>query len=384
MVVVMIIFTLPGVIFAFHSGGVGACNGCHSMHNPRVGPNDWLLKGSDPSSICLNCHAGVGSPNSANIASPDGSAMTPGGDFYWLKKSFAWVGGSSPGNSHGHNIIALDFGYTADTSLSTAPGGTYSAANLCCNSCHDPHGKVRGGFAVSGSGSYGATPISGTVPGNYGLLGDSGYDGGKQAQGFAFTNDAPVARKNSAIKYGETDTSHVDYGSGMSEWCANCHISFLTDEHNKKAMKTGFEHPSGNDEHLETEMVENYNRYVKTGDLSGSAATSYLALVPFERGATNASMLDPTSTQGPDNSSNVMCLTCHRAHASAFRAIGRWDFYAELIAESHPAEGDAGVTNNDVFYSYYGKDIVAEFGLEQKAFCEKCHVKVPSKCKSGC
>jgi hypothetical protein len=28
----------------------------------------------------------------------------------------------------------------------------------------------------------------------------------------------------------------------------------------------------------------NYNSYVKTGDMSGSATTSYLSLVPFEEG----------------------------------------------------------------------------------------------------
>jgi hypothetical protein len=380
-VAALINLTQPDVIYAFHLGGVGACNGCHTMHNsednPAQGiPNVKLLKGTDGSSTCLNCHAGAGSPNSYQIASPDGSAMSPGGDFYWLTKNFAWSGGYSPGDSHAHNIVAADFGYTPDSRLSLAPGGTYLSINLGCTSCHDPHGNVSGNYSISGSGSYGGSPGLGSVLGNYRLLGGYGYNAGEQTQRYIFTNDAPIARQNPVIQYGETDTSHVDYGSGMSEWCANCHISFLTDEHDKK-MGMGFEHPSGNDEHLEGKMVDNYDKYVKTGDLSGNAATSYLTLVPFERGVTDTALLDPTSTQGPDNSSNVMCLTCHRAHASAFRAIGRWDFYVELIADSHPAEGDSGVTGNDVFYSYYGRDMIAEFGVEQKAFCEKCHGKVP-------
>ena len=54
---------LAGTAFAFHAGGVAHCDGCHSMHNspenPVAGtPNSQLLKGTDASSTCLNCHAG--------------------------------------------------------------------------------------------------------------------------------------------------------------------------------------------------------------------------------------------------------------------------------------------------------------------------------------
>jgi hypothetical protein len=120
-------------------------------------------------------------------------------------------------------------------------------------------------------------------------------------------------------------------------------------------------------------MIDNYNRYVKTGDLSGNASSSYLALVPFERGTTDSVRLDPSSTQGPDSESRVMCLTCHRAHASAFRAIGRWDFDAQAVAKSHPAAGDGGTAGTDVFNSYYGRNMALKFGASQKGFCEKCH-----------
>jgi hypothetical protein len=347
----------------------------NSLDGQRVGPGSstWLLKQTDPSSICLNCHAGAGSPNSWHVASADGSALTPGGDFYWLTKTFTWLGGSSPGDRHGHNIIAQDYGFVQDALLNQAPGGTYQSADLGCTSCHDPHGQVGGSnLPISDSGSYGGIPRAGTILGNYRLLGESGYDGGEHVQGFSFINGVPVARQNAAVKYGETDASHVDYGSDMSEWCANCHGDMLTREHQTSG---NFEHPAGNNEKIESQMVDNYNAYVKTGDLSGTAATAYLQFVPFERGITDASSLDPTSPQGPDRNSNIMCLTCHRAHASAFQAIGRWDFYtgADLLANSHPAPGDVGATANDVLFSYYGRDIVVEFGVGQRVFCEKCH-----------
>ena len=363
---------------AFHDGGVGNCSGCHSMHTSSgllvggqtVGQS--LLRGSDPSSICLNCHAGFGAADSPSVFSPDGSALTPGGDFYWLGKSYSWSGGSSPGYSHGHNVVALDFNLQADPVRTLAPGGTYPAAKLSCISCHDPHGQTRGGTHSSGttvsvSGSYGEVPGAGSRSGNYRLLGDSRY----VSQGVSFLHDAPVARQNPLRPFAETDTSHVAYGSGMSEWCANCHAGILNSAH--QAGGAGFEHPAGAGARLEAAMVVNYNTYIRTGDLTGTASTAYLQFVPFERGVNDPSLLDPTSTGGPDSNANVMCLTCHRAHASAFRAAGRWDFDATLLVDSHPALGDSGVSGSDVLASYYGRNIGGEFGSGQAAFCEKCH-----------
>ncbi|MEW6519920.1 MAG: cytochrome c3 family protein [Thermodesulfobacteriota bacterium] len=358
-----------GISQAFHSGGTGSCSGCHAMHSGQPG-SQWLLQKSDPSSICLNCHSGIGGPNSPSVFSPDGSALTPGGDFYWLTRNFSWTGGQSPGYEHGHNIIARDYNLLADPILFQAPGGTYPAARLGCTSCHDPHGQVRGGsprggLPVSGSGSYGEQGAPGAITGNFRLLGDSFYSGGS---GNSFSHDAPIARQSSISKFRESDASHVDYGSGMSEWCGNCHSGVLNNEHQPAG---GFEHPVN--EKLDGEIITNYNTYLRTGDFSGMAANAYLQFVPFERGVSNQELLDPNSRQGPDANANVMCLTCHRAHASAFDNSGRWDFKASLLTQSHPAIGDAGATPNDVIYSYYGRDIAAEFGSGQRQFCEKCH-----------
>lgn len=362
---------------AFHSGGVGQCDGCHSMHGSRDGAPlaqtsaSGLLQGADPSSICLNCHAGQGAANSPAVFSPDGSALTPGGDFYWLTKNFSWFGGASPGNSHGHNIVALDFGLVQDALRPVAPGGTYPAAVLACTSCHDPHGRsaagtMGGALPVADSGSYGDLPPSGATLGNFRLLGGVNYNGGGQAPGFTFLHDAPIAAQNPMIRFGESDASHVDYGAGMSEWCANCHPAYYQNQQHNV-----FAHPAG--EVLPSYILTNYNTYLRSGDFSGDSAMAYLQFVPFERGQSTASLLNPTSTQGPGASAKVMCLTCHRAHGSAFRVGGRWDFDASLLVDSHPAASDAGVLGSDVLYSYYGRNIAAEFGASQKRFCGKCH-----------
>jgi predicted CXXCH cytochrome family protein len=364
---------LAGTATALHDGGVAHCDACHSMHNSS---NNGLLKGSDPSSTCLNCHVGV--DGGYHILSHNASNWTPGGDFFWMTTGYQNQGGwpgapvitSDPDNM-GHNVIAADFGLTVDATNSQAPGGSYEAADLGCQSCHNPHGQANGGTAngqlpISVSGSYGGAPAPGTIAGNYRLLGDTMYaefkNGSLQAPVLAA---APIAvtTHDSA----ETDEDHAAYGQGMGEWCASCHGDYINDSHR---------HPSGNSEFLNGQATV-YNKYIATGDFTGVAATSFTALVQFERQETDRATLlaGSISTAGPDSSDNVMCLTCHRAHASAFNDATRWDMTHELLAESWPTAANL-VTMGAVANSpYYGRDIAADFGDYQRSLCNKCHVK---------
>jgi hypothetical protein len=366
-----------GTAMAFHGGGVAHCDGCHSMHNStdnaiEGAANAALLKGSDASSTCLNCHGKAGG---YGVASPSGTNVNAGGDFYWMTagSQYSYLVRGNPASNdpdnNGHNIVATDFSFTADANPNnaTAPGGTYAAADLGCSSCHDPHGQVDGGTgngaaAISVSGSYGAAdPTDGSIHGNYRLLGDVGFND--------FTNDVPVATAD-----GSTG-KFVDYGTGMSEWCANCHGDLLVSD-----SSTG-KHPSGDSVKLGA-FVANYNSYVASGDFTGDVSTAFDALVPFERDIADGSLLDNASTVGADASSNVMCLSCHRAHGSAFENALRWDATVEFIAETPVI--DASTTYVDgsdatLKAAYYAGgatvDIATTYGEWQRSMCNKCHVK---------
>jgi hypothetical protein len=271
--------------------------------------------------------------------------------------------------------VALDYGLHQDRKNNTAPGGIYLSSSLACTSCHNPHANTmangEGGSTTSEFSLYVEEPLEGTTRGNYRLLGGAGYEGSPQESGVTFTHGAPTAAAHS-VSWAETDSRHPAYGFGMSEWCANCHPAFL----NSSTGASGGKHPAGKGAKLNADTAKNYNSYVKTGDLSGSQASAYLALVPFEVGISDRIFLDPSSSSGPTlGNANVMCLTCHRAHASAFRNIGRWDFEAAFIADSHPQFGDGGASGNDVLNSYYGRDMTSEFGETQRQLCNKCHLK---------
>ncbi|RII25470.1 MAG: cytochrome C [Geobacter sp.] len=414
--------------FAFHSGGVGECEGCHTMHNsldgvavatgmPQYQAGPYLLKAQDASGSCLNCHnANETTGGSYHISSNSGdyaagvapAEYTPGGDFGWLKKTYNFSirnnPTSDPGETHGHNIVAVDFGYVADSRLLTAPGGSYPAANLACSSCHDPHGQyrrlangtqARTGLPIFNSGSYNssADPISGVgAVGVYRILAGVGYQPKSLTGSYAFTYPAPDAVAPSTYNRSEaTAQTHVAYGKGMSEYCANCHTKML--ENGFTSGMKGLVHPAGNGAKLTAPIVANYNAYVTSGIMTNTDPTkAYSTLVPFELGTADYSVLKPLAVntddkdQSASTSANVSCLSCHRAHASGFESMARYSLTNEFmtIADSAGvAQYDSSTTEGKVNYgknvaeqtaAYYGRPATA-FGPYARNLCNKCHAK---------
>jgi hypothetical protein len=410
-----------GSALAFHEGGVAYCDGCHTMHNSSgnlkmtVGSNAtgtanaYLLQGSDQSSTCLKCHSGstAGGYKIATYPVPGAGSpplqLGPGGDFSWVQKDYAWTSprsGTNPKDRHGHNIVASDFGFTADAKLTTSPGGTYPNTSLTCISCHDPHGKYRitdaagttiatGGKPIHASGSYGEAPTAGEAVGVYRLLGGTGYKPASVASGLAFSNTSPVAVAPSTYNRAEdTAQTRVAYGKGMSEWCGNCHAGLHND-----AYPTNLRHPAGNGAKMTT-VAATYNQYVKSGDLTGVQATAYNSMVPFEEGTTDLATLAShaditgTKTAGADVGNNVMCLSCHRAHASGFTSMTRWNNGAEFLTvngdyanyvqgstnESEYGNLAAGMTRTEYKKAMYDRP-ATQLATFQRSMCNKCHAK---------
>lgn len=389
-------FTPPGFCEeVFHRGGTGNCQGCHTT------PPDLI--GSDPGSTCLRCHqAQVGlTPQNQYYVATDPATSTlcvqlpPGGDFCWLKKNYSWTPGKSrkaqrsEGDSHGHNIVALDYGFMPDKILATAPGGSYPSAGFSCISCHDPHGNYRrlenGSIATSGppviaSGSYADSPApnaSGSI-GVYRLLAGKGYQPKNAPGAPLFVADPPLAVAPSLYNRAEeTSSTRVVYGSGMSEWCQNCHVPF-NDAHM---------HPVGNRASFSPEIINNYNSYIASGNITGTPATAYSSLVPYELGSTDYTevkmMAQTADSSGPSGRANVMCLSCHRAHASGWDKMLRWNMEADYIVydgaypgidNNAPPQLAQGRTAAETRKAFYDR-LVNSFARYQKSFCNKCHVK---------
>lgn len=412
---------------AFHSGGVAECSGCHSMHEAVGTP---LLQGSDYSSTCLNCHqhAGDTGPTSYHVSTAEADMppgvppkqRNPGGDFGWLKKTYTTTASygapiQNNGWTHGHNIVAADYGYTADPENTTAPGGTMSSAELSCVSCHGPHNRARrlaDGTVVTpskaqgttyppiyASGSYGAEPTSTLAVGVYRLLrgaGSTAFDA------VTFSGVPPAVAPSAYNRSEATTQTRVAYGysptangyDSWGRWCATCHPDMHSD--------VGYVHEV--DSALGSGIADNYNKYVKTGDLSGTSATSYSSLVPFNENTADASVLkghaktDDSVLTGPTAADRLSCMTCHRAHASAWEHALRWNMEGEFLtmADSsgnpvYPATDAAGTTPDgrplssfgqfhrgystaEMKAAYYDRE-ATKFAAYQRALCNKCHIK---------
>lgn len=418
---------MTSTAYAFHSGGVAECSGCHSMHAPASDP--LLVKG-DPSSTCLNCHerAGDTGPSSYHVSTapadmPNGvppKQRGPGGDFGWVKKTYGYVlrgtATQDKGETHGHNIVAVDFGYVADPTNTTAPGGTMTAADLGCPSCHNPHSKARrlnDGTLVTpnrnqgqtyapimGSGSYGLIPPSGLAAGVYRILGSTDH--------VAFDNTSfpgsPVAVTPSTYNRTEAVTqTRTAYGFSNSgtytpwgSWCATCH----TDMHSSN----GYVHPT--DQALGSDLANNYNAYLKTGDLTGTTTTSFNSLIPFFEETSDVATLalhaknNDTYLNGPTSADRVSCLSCHRAHASAWEFGLRWNGENEFLTMANSSAPTIAVypswdatgttpdaktlnTQTQIFKGYSQAEMAAayydrpatKFAPYQRSLCNKCHIQ---------
>jgi len=376
-----------GNAYAFHSGGVAECDGCHTMHNSDGGvamtsfrtqyeAGPYLLQGNQ-SEACLNCHQNsTATPDTgptgyhistpaANLVTAGNTAatlavplqMTPGGDFGWIRADVPFAVRGTPfvnkGEERGHNIVAPGYGYVADDKV-TAPGSTggFLSSKLHCSSCHDPHGKYRvtdvtkldtqatTGAPIKQSGSGSAALQAGFAQGTYRLLAGAGY-APKSYNAGAFGVPAPVAVAPGSSSSGYNRLENVNetvttYGKGMSEFCANCHDKMLMNGY--VSGTDMLRHPAGNAATLGATIAANYVQYVKTGDLSGTGS-NYTSLVPFETGAVDQSVLKTTASNaqvkgfGPTAaaSSTVSCLSCHRAHASGFKSMLRYAHENEFM-----------------------------------------------------
>jgi len=320
----------------------------------HVNGNEYLLKYGTPSETCLSCHAtGLGrvwqAPTNANPFPYEKG----GGNFGYLTdqtNNYNDASSTAPLTSSycAHNVIAPSYTggvAVADPVNMVAPGGTYPASEMSCTSCHDPHG--------------GSTLVGGVQVDNFRILYGVNH---VEAGSYNFSNPAPTATgislsdSSGGLPVAESPTNHTAYKGGMSAWCSNCHTAM----HNPGAQTPAkFFHPSGVG--MGSTIANNYSTYNGTGQASNPTPShSYVPQVAFE----DASMTT-TSDAPPTTTSQVSCISCHRAHGTSAPNIGRWDFNVS----SWSKEGQYGGTFK------LPNPYAATAGTTQRSLCNKCHIK---------
>jgi hypothetical protein len=349
-VMLLLLMSSPSGLFA---AVTGVCSNCHNMHNSqdgtlesKGGSREFLLN-TQTGTDCWGCHA-VGTGN--NIDPLTGAPQIrhtnisdlAGGNFAYVTGDKAGVNGNSV--TRGHNVIdtgVIDNNFSAGT---YPPGDEFfqSGEGLTNNrftcagkfGCHgdrtasDELSAIAGAHHESDSvlkfGSIDESSQGSSVGTSYRFL--SGVKGGEDSDWQA------TESKNDHNEYkgadgGTESTAISPGGSTMSGFCAECHGNFHGDASDVGGGGSPWKrHPA--DVSLPGAGTE-YDQY-----------TSYNLQVPVARTVIQNS---PGSEVNPGGTSDdiVMCLSCHRAHASPYKDILRWD-YSSMIAGTNGNSAGTG------------------------------------------
>ena len=318
----------------------GLCATCHVMHASQAGaaiqeaqnppgsgsladiaPQDFLMRHT-----CLGCHAGAStsapntSTNPPKVYATSGTDLA-GGNFKYIVDS---------GDTYGHNPVELGnsdtltsppgwkSGFTDAASGQVGGAGTWTVDKLTCAGvwgCHGTH-TASGVNGAHHNNTNGQLNTADSVGNSYRFL--LGIKGGEDAD-YEYTT---VAANDHNVYRGEIRAADTASGKDtMSYLCAECHGIFHSGAGNEGTSDTGdtfgtdpwIRHPVDiampytNGTATEYDYYGTYNVTVPvatSGDISAAVQSSAIT--------TNTNRI-------------VMCLSCHRAHASQYAAALRWD-----------------------------------------------------------
>jgi hypothetical protein len=409
----------------YHSYDGLICTDCHTLHNSEDGaavalagytgggPYRELLYRGDWTDMCLSCHT-ENSNTSANARLPDvtdtgwtapivmtetgvkpaGVAM-PGGDF--------WQSANDP--KKGHNPAytkgavggaATSLFMPADTTLSSnPPGGAITDGEWSCHSCHGMHSRFSGSYTayrqlkrkVNGIMTTGRTQTDAAGVETYSGAVENGlatYEpllsnsrGDIQGTSYVNTRKDTNPLEGADLLATESDTNKNVYRGGFSSFCATCHGDFhggndetrTADNAKTRVNNAWVRHPTNV---AMNEAGSKYNISTYTAVITNAQGNNpnpvgydwrYPLVQPdndFTVKSTVAGMTDPATAIG---ASRIMCLTCHKAHATEFDNMTRWDAagHAFLPVGGTDVDGTVSAGDNPAFG------------------CGKCHQKGGTK-----
>lgn len=353
----------------------GLCANCHTMHNSQDG-TAMKLDGADPTGqlgSCIECHADtlnvllrmdcVGchaeAPGGGNNISPttgapqvahDSGTDLAGGNFYHILAN---------DDTHGHNVHGFGGGIPSGDLSNIPPGystdfdpstGKYQADTgndqiMCAgqNGCHGNREEVGQVAAMFGSHhaddsilQFGAafTEVGqgNTVGTSYRYLykvkgaEDSDWQAATTGTNHNEYRGVPFDPARASQAWGDIET--------MSQFCAECHGVFHSGA-GLGGADPWIRHPSD---------------VILPGDAPYSDYTIYDTNVPIARQSIAAGSLQASGAVAP-TSDIVFCLSCHRAHASAYPDSLRWDYTNECTTNTaDPSTCGCFTCHNDKDY----------------------------------
>ena len=316
----------------------GSCSDCHTMHYSQGGQilTTWKTGGPFKALLigdCVFCHTGTNNgmsktpyiySNSEPIYNFGGKRNTlAGGNFYWVTLS----------DNYGHNVAGIA---NPDT-LSEPPGfkenygskgrSSWSGQQITCAGtygCHGDPAKSDPVEAILGAHHNNITRNNGTASADtvaesyrflFGIKGTEDSD-------WEYTLSTSDHNGYYAVD-ADSDSNPGDEAS-INYLCGECHGKFHYETESNNYASPWLRHPIDYDmNNLKSKEYGNYpNTFVFSGELGVFATGDYFADVPV--GNTQGAVLFQVLQSNGD--AIVLCISCHRAHATPYDDILRWDY----------------------------------------------------------
>jgi predicted CXXCH cytochrome family protein len=333
------VFALCAVLFVSHflsldadARVAGRCKDCHYVRSGNSGAIDRY--GTLPENDCLECHGH--DPTGAGSIGTKGKTRFPqvihlmqdndlaAGNFYYVADGF------NPDYSRGHNIVGIS--RPQDPPMNMPPG---FMKNVLIPGGAGP-AFWRDGRQMNCSGTWGCHGNRTIEDPHKAIAGahhedDDTIDGSTVGKSYRFLYGIK-GKEHPAWEYLATPADHNGYkgsidAGGMdtiSYFCGECHAAF---------------HPNpnlgGKDDAGRSDYRDARHRHpVDIGFNSvrgGFANSEYEGYVKYSLEVPVAFDEPAGGDDATGSGSVVMCLSCHRAHASPYPSILRWD-YSEMTA----------------------------------------------------
>ena len=281
----------------WHTAGSLRCGDCHIQHGSENnqplpgGPFVYLLRKTSVNELCLSCHDGT-----------DGTAPDVMDPVQMYQSTAAGESGAGYFVTQG---VSNPNGHTLDLLVSTPLQTNAGTQILTCASCHAVHGNDNYRNLLTDPAGTGGNALL-TVGVN------------------VFTEYSPPDPPTSAGAVAAYQRGNIAYVSNYSAWCTTCHNVLAAN--NQSVIPAHFAgHPSdiSVNSFSPTPHTDPANWVAGMGQgFLGSIDPDGIARVPF----LSPLAVDLVSARNPLATSQVFCLSCHKAHGSANRNALIWPY----------------------------------------------------------
>ena len=300
----------------------GTCQFCHS---------------GDVSN-CIGCHAQNASGTQNILPVPNGGGIPQvlhhmsggdlaGGNFYYV------ADGYNPDYSKGHNVAGIS---TKQSPPMDAPPG-FKGSVIITGGVGPVTWTTTKQLTCSGTwGCHGDRTIEDPYQSIYGAhhTDDSVIDGASVGTSYRFLYGVK-GKEHKTWEYQATVDNHNGYQGDrnyssmntISYLCGECHAAYHLHPNLGGSTQVGFgtpwlRHPAD----------------IALGNVAGYSSSEFSGYMNYDLD-TPVAFTNPTGTETVvDGNSIVMCLSCHRAHASPYKSMLRWD-YSAISAGTGPQKG---------------------------------------------